>query len=309
MQIPQAVLGPHTSAAIFLVLAVDPGGEAAVLEFLPELSGLVRSIGSRAPAAGLTCVTGIGAIAWDRLFTGARPAGLHPFREITGARHAAVGTPGDLFFHVRAARTDLCFELATQIAARLGSAVSVCDETQTFTYFEERDLLGFVEGTENPTGDDAVATVTVGAEDPEFAGGSYALTQKYLHDMQAWNALPVHAQEAAVGRTKLDNFELTGDRQAADSHVALNTLPGPDGEEQQILRANMPFGSPGHQEFGTYFVGYCRTPTVIEDMLHRMFVGVPAGNSDRILDFSKPVTGGLFYVPTAAFLEDPPGLM
>ena len=91
-----------------------------------------------------------------------------------------------------------------------------------------------------------------------------------------------------------------------DSHVALNTIIGPDGVQRQILRGNMAFGTVGRREFGTYFIGYASTPTVIEQMLENMFIGDPPGNSDRILDFSNAVTGSLFFVPTGDFLDDPP---
>ncbi|MER5355391.1 Dyp-type peroxidase [Kitasatospora sp. NPDC002551] len=304
---PQPVLTPLTSAAIFLVLTIDPGGEPAVRALLPDLAGLRRAVGFRAPDAGLTCVTGIGSDAWDRLFDGPRPAGLHPFREIAGARHRAPATPGDLLFHLRAARMDLCFELAGQLTNRLAGAATVVDAVHGFRYFDDRDLLGFVDGTENPEGRAAAEAVLIGAEDPEFAGGSYVIVQKYLHDLDAWNRLPVEAQERAVGRTKLTDIELADDLKPADSHVALTTVTGPDGEERQIMRFNMAFGSfAGGGEFGTYFIGYSRTPAVTEEMLENMFVGRPPGAHDRLLDFSVAATGTLFHVPAADFLDAPP---
>ncbi|MER7704514.1 Dyp-type peroxidase [Kitasatospora sp. NPDC097605] len=304
---PQPVLSPLTTAAIFLVLTVDPGGEPAVRALLPDLAGLRRAVGFRAPDAGLTCVTGIGSDAWDRLFDGPRPAELHPFREIAGARHRAPATPGDLLFHLRAARMDLCFELAGQLTNRLAGAATVVDAVHGFRYFDDRDLLGFVDGTENPEGRAAAAAVLIGAEDPEFAGGSYVIVQKYLHDLDAWNRLPVEAQERAVGRTKLTDIELADDVKPADSHVALTSVTGPDGEERQIMRFNMAFGSfAGGGEFGTYFIGYSRTPAVTEEMLENMFVGRPPGAHDRLLDFSTAATGTLFHVPTADLLDAPP---
>jgi putative iron-dependent peroxidase len=203
---------------------------------------------------------------------------------------------------------DLCFELASQIMDRLRGAVAVVDEVHGFKYFEMRDLLGFVDGTENPTDRAAMEAVTVGDEDPRFAGSSYVIVQKYLHDLETWNALPVEMQEHAIGRTKLSNVELADGVKPSNSHVALNTIVGPDGTEHQILRDNMPFGTVGAGEFGTYFIGYSRTPGVTEQMLENMFLGHPAGNYDRILDFSRAVTGTLFFVPTADFPEDPPPL-
>lgn len=174
-----------------------------------------------------------------------------------------------------------------------------------FRFFDERDLLGFVDGTENPPGAAAMAAVYIGEEDAAFAGGSYVIVQKYLHHLDAWNALPVEEQDRAFGRHKLTDIEIPDDKKASNSHVALNTITDADGTQRQIVRDNMPFGTIGAKEFGTYFIGYAATPDVIEQMLHNMFIGRPPGNHDRILDFSSAVTGSLFFVPTADFLDDP----
>jgi putative iron-dependent peroxidase len=303
---PQAVLGPFSEAAIFLVLTVDPGAEDDVRDLLADVAALTRSVGFRIPDGDLRAVVGIGADLWGRLFDGPRPSGLHPFREVAGARHTAVSTPGDLLFHLRARRADLCFELAGQLMNRLAGRVAVADEVQGFRYFDQRDLLGFVDGTENPVGPAAVAAITVGEEDPDFDGGSYVVVQKYLHDIDAWNALPVEEQERAIGRSKLSDIEMPDDVKPTNSHVALNVITDEDGTQRQIVRENMAFGRPGAREFGTYFIGYTADPGVIERMLGNMFVGDPPGNHDRILDFSTPVTGNLFYAPPADFLDDPP---
>jgi porphyrinogen peroxidase len=307
----QPLLNPLTAAAIFLVVTIDAGGEETVRDLLSDLAGLQRAVGFRVPGGQLSCVAGIGSAAWDRLFGGPRPAELHPFRELSG-RHRAVASPGDLLFHVRANQMDLCFELSAQIMARLAGRVTVADEVQGFRYFDERDLIGFVDGTENPVGRDATAAAIIGSQDPDFAGGSYVIVQKYLHDIPGWNALTVEEQERAIGRSKLSDIEMPDDVKPATSHVALNTIVGPDGEERQIVRANMPFGSPGNGEFGTYFIGYAASPAVTEQMLSNMFIGSPPGTTDRLLDFSTAVTGCLFFVPSANFLDDlpdPPGAL
>src|SRR6266849_1885532 len=171
---PQPVVQALTRAAIFLVATINPGGanSAVVRSFCGDLSALLRAVGFRDIEGNLSCVMGIGSDAWDRLFGQPRPAELHPFREFkAGARHA-VATPGDLLFHIRASRMDLCFELAVQLMARLGEAVSPVDEVHGFRYFDDRDLIGFVDGTENPTGQAASEATIIGPEDPEFAGGS-----------------------------------------------------------------------------------------------------------------------------------------
>jgi porphyrinogen peroxidase len=302
----QPVLTPLTGAAIFLVVTIDPGGEAAARSLLTDCAGLQRSVGFRIPDGGLTCVAGVGSVAWDRLFSGPRPAELHRFPEIVGARHRAVSTPGDLLFHIRAVQMDLCFELAGQIVNRLRGNASVVDEVHGFKYFDERDLLGFVDGTENPSGQAAYDAVTVGSADTAFAGGSYVVVQKYIHDLDAWNALPVEAQEKVVGRTKLADIELADDLKPSNSHVALNVITDPDGIELKILRDNMPFGRVGLGEFGTYYIAYASTPRITERMLTNMFIGDPPGNYDRILDFSTAVTGTLFFVPSQDFLDSLP---
>jgi porphyrinogen peroxidase len=301
---PQAVLSPLTGAAIFLVVVVNPGQDNAdtARGLCGDLAGLIRAVGFRGADDFLTCVAGISANAWDRLAGGPRPAGLHPFTELrSGPRHAPA-TPGDLLFHIRAARMDLCFELATQIMTRLAGAATVADEVHGFRYFEHRDLLGFVDGTENPAGRLAFDSVVIGDEDPAFAGGSYVLVQKYLHDMDKWNALPVEQQEGVIGRTKLADIELDDSVKPDFAHNALTTITE-NGEEVKIVRDNMPFGTVGAGEYGTYFIGYARSPAPIELMLRNMFVGRPAGNYDRILDVSRAVTGGLFFVPSAGLLE------
>ncbi|MFJ2022249.1 Dyp-type peroxidase [Streptomyces sp. NPDC087897] len=302
----QPVVAPVTSAALFLVGTVEPGGEQAVRDVLPDLAAVARSLGFRFPDAGLACVTAFGSSAWDRLFGGPRPAHLRPFPELRGPRHHAPATPGDLLLHIRADRMDVCFAWAAQLLDKLGGALRIVDETHGFRYLDHRDLLGFVDGTANPVGNDARVAALVGPEDPDFDGGSYIVVQKYLHDLTSWNALTVEEQERVIGRTKLDDVEFPDDKKPADSHLALNTIIDKDGNERDILRANMPFGSFERGDFGTYFIGYAADPGVTEQMLRNMFLGDGAGSHDRILDFSTAVTGSLFFAPRADFLGAPP---
>jgi putative iron-dependent peroxidase len=304
--VAQAVAAPLTRAAIFLVATLKPGSNhrATLRAFCADLAALLRAVEFRDLEGGLCGVRGFGSNAWDRVFgSSSRPAELHPFQEIrAGARHA-VSTPGDLLFHIRAKRMDLCFELATQVMARIGNSVSPVDEVQGFRFFDDRDLMGFVDGTENPRGTAVADAVFIGDEDAAFAGGSYVIVQKYLHDLDAWNALSTEAQERIIGRTKLSDIELDDSVKPTSAHNALTTIVE-NGKEIKILRDNMPFGRPGNGEFGTYFIGYSRSPRTIEQMLENMFIGRPPGNYDRILDFSRAVTGNLFFVPSATFLEN-----
>jgi porphyrinogen peroxidase len=302
--VSQPVVAQLTRAAIFLVVTINSGkeNEAAVRTLCGDLAAVLRAVGFRDLEGRLSCVMAFGSDAWDRLFGLPRPKELHPFREIYG-RHHAVATPGDILFHIRSTRMDLCFELATQIMSRLGSAVSTMDEVHGFTYFDDRDLIGFVDGTENPVDQAAVDATIIGEEDAPFSGGSYVIVQKYVHDLKRWNALPIEEQERIIGRSKLSDIELDDAVKPTSAHNALTTIIE-DGKQLEIVRDNMPFGEIGKGEFGTYFIGYARSPRRIEQMLVNMFVGRPPGNYDRLLDFSRAVTGTLFFVPSATFLED-----
>ncbi|MGA7437965.1 MAG: Dyp-type peroxidase [Luteibacter sp.] len=308
--VPQPVVATLSRSAMFLVLTVNPGTAPAdaVRRLCGDLAGLLRAVGFRDLDGQLSCVMGFGSTVWDRLFAGPRPAELHPFKEINGV-HRAPSTPGDVLLHIRAKRMDLCFEFATQVLARLDGAVEVVDEVHGFKYFDDRDLIGFVDGTENPTGFEAIEAAVIADEDPDFTGGSYVIVQKYLHDLKRWNQVPVEAQEKIIGRHKLSDIELEDAEKPSYAHNVLTSIEE-DGQELDIVRDNMPFGDVGKGEFGTYFIGYARSPARTERMLNNMFVGLPPGNYDRLLDFSVATTGGLFFVPAASFLgaiPDAPG--
>ncbi len=302
---PQPVTASLTRSAVFLVVTVNDGADATreVQGLLADIPSLVRATGFRRPDASLSCVVGIGADAWSRLFPGPRPRELETFAAIEGA-HVAPSTPGDILFHIRGMEVDMCFELETNILDRLAGHVAIVDETPGFKFFDSRDLLGFVDGTENPDGEDRADAVLIGDEDPDFACGSYVITQKYLHDLAKWNAIPTEQQERIIGRKKLSDVELPDAEKPSYAHNVLNVIEDEDGNQLDILRDNMPFGRPGAGEFGTYFIGYARSPSRTIRMLRNMFIGVPAGNYDRILDVSTPVTGTLFFVPPMAMLED-----
>jgi putative iron-dependent peroxidase len=302
---PQSVNAPLSRAAVFLVVTIGDSPEAAARarSVIAGIGGLVRAVGFRDLEAHLSCNVGIGSHAWERFGQEARPAQLRDFFEVRGPVHTAPSTRGDLLFHLRSEREDFTFELERLLLQKLGDAVTVVDEVQGFRYFDARDLLGFVDGTENPTGPAMAHWSLVGDEDPAFRGGSYVVVQKYLHDLAAWGALGTEQQEAIIGRTKADNVELDETPGERRSHKSLNTITDANGVEHDILRDNMPFGRPGAGEFGTYFIGYARELWVIEQMLRNMFVGDPVGSYDRILDFSTAVTGSTFFVPSAPVLE------
>lgn len=300
--------GPGRSA-LFLTLAVGPGPDDAlrVREVCAAIPALVRSVGHRDETAALSCIVAIGADAWERLVPGsARPVQLHPFRELADGPRVAPSTPGDLLLHIRAERTDFCHELARVISVKLAGAAGVLEEIPAFAYMDSRDLIGFVDGTENPAADERAGFVLVGDEDAAHAGGSYVTTQRYVTDLARWNACTTEDQEAAIGRTKADDLELDDEACPPSAHKARTTIVR-DGAEQKVLRQNRAWGTTS--ESGTYFIAYARDLSVTEEMLERMYVADGDGVYDRLVDFTTPVTGTNFFAPALDVLEalaDPP---
>lgn len=300
----QKVDAPLSRFAVFLVVTIEATDAALeqARDVVTEIDELIKTVGFRDLSAHLSCVVGIGSDLWDRLSPSSRPAELRPLPVIAGTRHTAPSTPGDLLFHIRADRADLVFEFERLLLDALRGAATVASETQGFRYFDTRDVLGFVDGTANPVGAELTESVLIGAEDADFAGGSYVVVQKYLHDLDTWARLSTEEQEAVIGRTKLDNVELDDAPGPQLAHKTLSTIDDGAGDELDILRDNMPFGRPGHGEFGTFFIGYSRRLWVIERMLERMFIGEPPGYHDRILDVSTALTGTTFFVPSRPVL-------
>lgn len=302
----QEVVAAPGEAAIFMVFTLKdtPSTTDQIKEICGDLGALIKSLNKRFPEGNLLCTMGFGAYAWSKLFPNLpKPVELAPFTAIEGTKYTAVSTPGDILFHIRAARMDLCQELAAMIAKRLAGAVCYMDEIQGFRYFDGRTIIGFVDGTENPEGEEAQNFTQIGTEDPFFTGGSYAFVQKYLHDMTYWDSLSTEEQEKTIGRRKLTDEELSDEEKPKNAHVAVTNITDDEGNELKIMRANMPFAYPTKGEFGTYFIGYSKSFKVTERMLRNMFIGEPEGNYDRLLDFSHPVTGTLFFIPSSELLE------
>ncbi|GAB3761507.1 Dyp-type peroxidase [Microlunatus parietis] len=269
----QPVLAYPARAAIFLVLTVRPGGQHQVAETLDGLGALTRAVA----AGGLTCVAAVGAELWDRLWPGPRPVGLEPLRSIAGLVHTAVATPGDLLFHLRGDRLTACTELAYQLLERLAGAVDVADRVSGLRRQDgDPDLPQLGDELDNPAGLDAVSAVQVGAEDPDHAGGSYVLVQRYRHDLAEWRSLPGTGQDPAARN-------------------------GP--AARRIVRDALPITTAGSDEVGSYLIAYASSAGALDRMLRDRFVGDASGRTDPALRFSTAVTGGLFFVPTRDRLQ------
>ncbi|HEX2848214.1 MAG TPA: Dyp-type peroxidase [Chitinophagaceae bacterium] len=264
------------------------------------ISNLNNSALTRFPNAKASVVLGIGFEAWHLLqLPTPVPKEFETFTPIAGTKHTAVATRGDLHLHIRSDAYSFCIDAAAAISDTLKAVAVNIQEVHGFRYWDSRSILGFVDGTENPHGEDRAYFGIIGDEDPNYKGGSYLFVQKYLHDLQAWKALPVNEQEKVIGRSKTDDIEMPDNVKPSNAHSALANV----GDDFKIVRDNMPFGNVASNEMGTYFIAYASSFLTVKKMLTNMFVGVPEGNYDRILDFSTPQTGTLFFVPTFEMLD------
>ena len=300
----QNVLDYHGSNAIFLVWKFKEG--IAINDAFNNICALVINLNNSAairfPDGGASCVMGIGHDAWLRMqLRRPLPRELAVFEPVSGKKHQAVSTPGDLHFHIRGNEKSICYDMTNALSALLQPVADCLEEVHGFRYWDGRSILGFVDGTENPQGEKRAFFGLVGDEDPAYKGGSYLFVQKYIHDLKAFNALPLHDQENVFGRSKQNDIEMSDDIKPSNSHSALANV----GDDLKIVRDNLPFGNMSTNEMGTYFIAYASTFSTVKKMLDKMFIGSPEGNYDRLLDFSTPKTGTLFFVPTLSFLENP----
>jgi len=295
------ILPEANSHALFVGADIERSGAIAhIRKVCGQIPRLTAELAATDPAAGLVSVLGIGAGAWEPLMGSARPAGLAPFQVRAQGLHQAPSTPTDLFFHIRSERRDLNFELMQRLSVAFGSALQIREETAGFNYLGGRDLTGFVDGTENPEGEDRAAAALVGQEDPSFAGGSYMLVQRYVHDLTRWRRLDVADQEMVIGRTKADDVELSDETKPDTAHIARVVIEE-DGEELEILRHSLPYGD--QHEAGLVFMAYCRTPRIFDLMLDRMFLTDAEGHYDHLMDFTRAVSGAYYFAPSLESLR------
>lgn len=299
----QNVLDYTNNNTIFMVWNFKTGIKG-VKDIFKQLCALVINLNNSAnvrfPNSKASVVMGIGLEAWSKLgLPKPLPKELEVFESIAGNKHTAVSTPGDLHFHVRANENSYCIDAAASLSALMQEIADCVEEVHGFRYWDSRSILGFVDGTENPHGEERTTFGIIGEEDPFYQGCSYLFVQKYIHNMTAWKSLPVGEQEKVIGRSKADDIEMSDGVKPSNSHSALANV----GDDLKIVRDNMPFGKVGTNEMGTYFIAYASSFVTVKKMLRNMFVGVPAGNYDRILDFSTAKTGTLFFVPTFDMLD------
>lgn len=271
-------------------LAAD---QEAIAEFADRSQAIERSMMIRAADANLKVSIGFSRTAWDYLFPNAAvPKQLETYTTLTGPEYSMPASEGDIFLHVRAGDEAVVYEVVRQFMVFLDPIATVLDETKGFRYFEGRAIIGFIDGTEAPAEFEAADYALVGEEDPEYINGSYAFAQKWLHDMDFWGKMKTEEQEKAVGRHKFDDLELEDNEKFHNAHNVAAKIEV-DGEEQKIVRMNVPFSDPATGKTGTYFIGYSRYWSVTKAMLQQM-----VDMSDFLLTFSTIQSGQLFFIPS-----------
>ncbi|WP_410499753.1 Dyp-type peroxidase [Chitinibacter sp. S2-10] len=304
MTTPQSGILPAASSnGLFMLFRRRLGRRAdqTCRQILAAWPDRIAKLAGQNPDARFVASLGFGADVWPEIYGNEKPTQLRAFPRICGAIHPAPSTQCDLMLHLRGERYDVLFECAEQFTRDMVEWFDPIETVQGFRYRDQRDLTGFVDGTENPQDEERAAVALVGSEDPHWAGGSYLHIQRYVHRMESWNKLPVKQQEAVIGRTKDSDEELPDDDKPLTAHISRVVIEK-NGEELQILRQSLPYGSPSGDK-GLYFTSYCKTPDIFEQMLARMVSPTADGRVDHLLNFSRAVTGAAFFVPSIEALQ------
>ncbi len=304
MPLQQSGITPDANSdALFLVLSIknSDSSQQIIRRALNQIPDLTKTLSDTYPQARLSSTVAVGSYAWDQLLPGKRPSALTPFKPVSDGERTAPASPGDILLHIRSDRHDLNFKLQQQVMTLFGNSVQIQEDIHGFRYLDSRDLTGFVDGTENPDGDNRASVALVADEDLDFKNGSYIHTQRYIHNLTLWKRQPVQEQEKVMGRTKEDNIEFSGEQKAPTAHVKKANIKNIEGKSVEVLRHSMPFGDA--RESGLFFVSYCKTPEHFEKMLEAMIQADSNGHYDHLMDYSNAVSGCLFFAPSVDFLK------
>lgn len=287
--------------ALYLQLDVVEGQELSCRSILSGLPTQLDVWSQSEPTENSNWVIAIGAEAWKRVTGVAPPKQLRAFPEIRGIGGDAPSTPTDLFIQLRSDRYDLLHQMGNQLLAIFGESVELREEVRGFRYLDRRDLIGFVDGTENPQGNHRAEVAYVVEDDPDYLGGCYIHIQRYVHNLTNWQRVSVAEQEAIIGRTKADDIEFSKEQKQPTAHIVRTNLKDEDGNSMEILRQSMPYGD--LREQGLFFVSCCATPDNFEKQLRSMLQGDEQGHTDKLMKFSRAVSGAAYFAPSVALLN------
>ena len=297
---PQSAILPETgSHGLFLVLKLnDEADLAAIKQQCAALPHQLEQVRQHDLSARLMASIAFGLDFWLKINGSNHPAHLKHFARLDGDFQAPA-TGGDIFLHIHSLRQDLNFVLAQQLLDAIRDHVTVLDEVSGFRYLDSRDLTGFIDGTENPEGDERAEVGLIA--DGEFSGGSYVMVQRYVHNLPRWHQVSDVEQEKVIGRTKPDSIELPDEARPDTAHISRVVIEEND-EELEILRHSMPYGSVSGDS-GLFFLAYSCDLTIFDKMLARMFGTAGDGLHDHLLHYSQPVSGAYFFAPSLEGLQ------
>lgn len=295
MSNPQSAILPEAGPFAQYTLLKVTQNPQAVLEQLQALPQLVAELNDSQPGANLAISIAFTKSFWGQLNVD-MPAELIDFPVLGEGDITAPSTDVDVLLHVHSNRHDLHFYLLRKFMSSVADNVTIVDETNSYRFLDARDMTDFIDGTENPK--DAQREEVAIIPGGEFAGGSYVMLQRFIHNLPAWNRLSVSAQEKVIGRTKPDSIEL--DDVPAASHVGRVDIKE-EGKGLKIVRHSLPYGSVSG-DHGLLFIAYCNTLHNFKAMLESMY-GVTDGKTDQLLRFTQAVTGAYFFAPSAEMLQ------
>lgn len=295
MTAQSGILLEHCTAAIFL--EADISDLSLIPQACQQFCLSLNQLQQQYPDARLGAVVAFGHKVWKQLAGEQSAPELKPFITLGRGDLSAPATQNDLLVHIQSLRPDVNFSVAQAAMSAFGKAIQVSQEIHGFRWIEERDFTGFVDGTENPKNEKrAEVALIANGEDQD---GSYVFTQRYEHNLSKWEKLSVAKQENVIGRTKPDSIEL--EDKADTSHVGRTDLKE-NGVGLKILRHSLPYGTASGVH-GLFFSAYCAKLYNIEQQLLNMF-GEKDGKTDRLLGFTKAVTGAYYFAPSLEKLQN-----
>ena len=288
------IIAEASSDALFITLNLDRSEINNIKTTLASTPAIIYDIQQEFPDSDLHASIGLSHRVWHH-FDSKKPNHLANFPSIKGKEVEITPTDVDLVFHIRSSRHDATYQLGKKLYSAFGSNVSLVDEVKCFKYKDNRDLTGFVDGTENPEGEQRKKVALVGNEDPDFTDGTYLNLMRFVHNLDKWEKEDLKTQEDIYGRTKKDNEEYTAAEKSVHAHTKRTALKDDNGNAMEILRHSMPFASLTEQ--GLMFASYSKSPEPFNRMLESMIKGDEDGNTDHLMRYTTAKTGQAFFVP------------
>jgi porphyrinogen peroxidase len=294
-----AILPEAAQHALYMVINVT-NKSGNIVKQCSLLPTLIESIKKQNKVDSLFASLAFGADYWDAIHPGSRPQRLKKFIELGAGDISAPATGGDIFLHVHSDRKDMTYVLASEFLKPIKESIDVLDEVDGFHYLDDRDLTDFIDGTENPEGEER-SKVALIDDEPEFNGGSYVLAQRFVHNLPKWQTVADDEQEKVIGRTKPDSIELDEDVMPETSHVSRVVIEE-DGEELEIVRHSLPYGQ-ASGDAGLFFLAYSKDNTILEKMLANIFGISGDGLHDHLMNYTAAKSGAYFFAPSVEMLK------